>query len=546
MAYRQSIDQQNQREFPWYGFGMSIIFIVSVILRFWQLGRFNTLVFDEVYYAKFSNDYLTNTPFFNAHPPLSQYLIAWGIWLGSHLPFGQEITNNLAGSPLAPWTYRWLNALTGSFIPLVVGAIAYQLTRRKSYSLIVTLLVATDGLILVESRYALNNIYLVIFGLLGQLCLFIALNFSSKGHNIHKNYHNNNKNNKKRRWFWLIVAGLSFGASFSIKWNGLWFLLGTYLIIIASWFIKIFFNAKNQPTGNESYDIQLNKNQVNKNQFISPIARLTEFNLLELIFTLIIIPVGFYGLMWIPHLQQNPTPDFWQMQSEILGYHQRIQDGPKVHPYCAKWFTWPLMLRPIVYFYQNTESLKQPDLTLPNLPAHMQSAIYDVHAMGNPALWWFSAVAIILLIFILGHYFWVEIKGKFQKKRQRYSDQLINYDDHSNNINGLTNHIAFPPIVEIWLIFYLVSNWLANLLPWAKVTRCVFIYHYMGASIFAMLALAWWIERWLYSQKSYLRIIGLTVILLVLMSFVFWLPVYLGEPISGKAWQMRMWFKSWI
>ncbi len=45
----------------------------------WQLERFNTLVFDEVYYAKFANDYLTKTPFFNAHPPLSQYIIAIGI-----------------------------------------------------------------------------------------------------------------------------------------------------------------------------------------------------------------------------------------------------------------------------------------------------------------------------------------------------------------------------------------------------------------------------------------------------------------------------------
>jgi dolichyl-phosphate-mannose--protein O-mannosyl transferase len=41
--------------------------------------RFNTLVFDEVYYAKFAKDYLTKTPFFNPHPPLSQYIIAIGI-----------------------------------------------------------------------------------------------------------------------------------------------------------------------------------------------------------------------------------------------------------------------------------------------------------------------------------------------------------------------------------------------------------------------------------------------------------------------------------
>jgi len=59
--------------------GRFAVFFLSLTLRFWELERFNTLVFDEVYYAKFANDYLTKTPFFNAHPSLSQYIIAIGI-----------------------------------------------------------------------------------------------------------------------------------------------------------------------------------------------------------------------------------------------------------------------------------------------------------------------------------------------------------------------------------------------------------------------------------------------------------------------------------
>ncbi|NER02475.1 MAG: phospholipid carrier-dependent glycosyltransferase, partial [Okeania sp. SIO3C4] len=119
MLFMQLISRKSSR---WFIVGMTSIFIFSIMLRFWQLGRFNTLVFDEVYYAKFANNYLTKTDFFNAHPPLSQYIIAISIWIGSHLPFGQEIVNNETGSTLAPWTYRWVNALTGSFIPVVVGA----------------------------------------------------------------------------------------------------------------------------------------------------------------------------------------------------------------------------------------------------------------------------------------------------------------------------------------------------------------------------------------------------------------------------------------
>jgi len=62
-----------------FSLAMLGVFLLSLTLRFWQLERFNTLVFDEVYYAKFAKDYLTKTPFFNAHPPLSQYIIAIGL-----------------------------------------------------------------------------------------------------------------------------------------------------------------------------------------------------------------------------------------------------------------------------------------------------------------------------------------------------------------------------------------------------------------------------------------------------------------------------------
>ena len=100
------------------------IFVFSLAIRFWGLERFNTFVFDEIYYAKFANKYLTKTPFFNAHPPLSKYLIAIGIAIGEKLPFGSGVVNDLTGSVVKSWSYRWLNALTGSFVPLVVAGLA--------------------------------------------------------------------------------------------------------------------------------------------------------------------------------------------------------------------------------------------------------------------------------------------------------------------------------------------------------------------------------------------------------------------------------------
>jgi dolichyl-phosphate-mannose--protein O-mannosyl transferase len=478
----------SKSSFPWFGIGLTAIFLVSLVLRFWGLGRFNALVFDEVYYAKFANDYLTKTNFFNAHPPFSQYIIAIGMWIGSHLPFGQDTVNSLTGSLRSTWSYRWLNALTGSFIPLVVAALAYQLNRRKSFALIAALFAATDGLFLVESRYALNNVYLVILGLLGQLCFLLALSSQAQ-----------------RRWIMLVLSGVFFGASACIKWNGLWFLLGAYMVWAAAWILQLV--KKRTADHSKNHPLQPLRN---------PLQNLTQLNILHVFLPLGIIPVLTYSLLWIPHLLMNPTPGFWQAQKEILTFHEKIGSGPEVHPYCSNWYSWLLMWRPVAYFYQTARNTTEQVPTYPPLPAGAGQVIYDVHAMGNPILWWLSTAAILLLLLLVTQRF---------LKRSGWQTPLT---------------------PQTWIALYLVLNWLANLLPWVRVTRCTFLYHYMGSSVFSGLALAWLVDRWLNSKQPQYRSAGITVIFLVLMAFVFWLPIFLGLPLSVKGYEFRMWFPSWI
>lgn len=480
---------------PWFKLGMVSIFLVSVALRFWGLSRFNTLVFDEVYYATFARNYLTHTPFFDGHPPLSKYIIAIGIWLGNQMPFGKDTMNDLTGSYLSTFSYRWLNALTGSFIPLVVAAIAYQLNHRRSYAFIAALFIAADGLFLVESRYALNNVYLDIFGLLGQLFFLMAL--SAKG---------------IRRWSWLALSGVWFGASASIKWNGLWFLLGAYLLWICAWLMKLVRELRSQHKG---------VNRQDSTPSLMPLQNLTQLNLLHILFGLGIIPVLLYIIIWIPHLQLNPEFGLWEVQKQILSYHQRV-GGNNIHPYCSPWYTWLLMIRPVAYFYHTARDTTELVPTFPPLPAGVGKVIYDVHAIGNPILWWLSTAAILLLLLVV-------VKDLLSR----------------------TGFFKNQPTPSSWIALYLVINWLANLLPWLDVRRCTFLYHYMGSYIFAVLGLAWIVDKWLSSHKPGLRTAGFTIISLILLAFVFWMPIYLGLPLSTNKWsldsyQIRMWFRSWI
>jgi dolichyl-phosphate-mannose-protein mannosyltransferase len=451
--------------------GIIIVCIVSVLLRFWGLDRFNEFVFDEVYYAKFANNYLTGTKFFNSHPPLSQYLIAIGIWIGDRLPFGQDTKNLLTGSLHSTFSYRWMNALFGSFIPPVVAAIAYQLTYRFSYAFLAALLISLDGLFLVDSRYALNNIYLILFGLIGQLCVLMAIRTGE----IHRSR-------------LITFAGIAFGASIACKWNGLWFLIGVYVLLL----IANIWTAIRQPP-----DQSAGEND-------SLLDRLAKIRLETVIIYLGILPIIVYSLLWIPHLIQNPTPNFIDVQLAILNYHEQVGNGTEIHPYCANWYTWPLLMRPLAYYFNQYK---------PNY-------YHDVHAMGNPVLWWLAFAA------ILGCG-WLLIKAR-----------LTSYQIVRHQIPSLNRHDLGIPI-------FILTNYLINLLPWVKVTRCLFIYHYMGAVLFAIMGLAWFVDRWLRSSSKFWQAAGLTTIFMVAASFVFWLPVYLGLPIAKNDLYYRLW-DFWI
>ncbi|MEA5514905.1 dolichyl-phosphate-mannose--protein mannosyltransferase [Nodularia sp. UHCC 0506] len=507
----------------WFQIGILGVFILSLSFRFWGLERFNTLVFDEVYFAKFGNNYLTNTPFFNAHPPLSQYIIGMGIWIGSHLPFGQDTVNELTGSVRSPWSYRWLNALTGSFIPIVVAAIAYQLNHCYRFALLAGLFTACDGFFLVESRYALNNIYIVIFGLLGQWFLLLALN----------------NQNQQRSW-WLVLAGISFGASVATKWNGLWFLLGAYLIWIAVYIIRGFQSFPHTPIFWKSPKTVINDSQIffsawyrkwidlnNKsleNTIQTPLENLTQITIWQMLFYLGIIPAIVYSIIWIPHLLLDRRYGFIAVHQKILNFHLQMGgNNANVHPYCAAWYKWPLMNRPIAYYYQTAEGVNQPSFGLPSsLPTETGKIIYDVHAMGNPFLWWFGVTAILFLAVML------MLKVLIPWFKQQHFHPPVN----------LT--------VDAGLALYLVLNYAANLLPWVKVTRCVFMYHYMCAVVFVFLAIAWFVDQCLSSYYREIRAVGVTITFLILAAFIFWMPLYLGLPLSPEGYKIRMWFNTWI
>ncbi|NJM44872.1 MAG: phospholipid carrier-dependent glycosyltransferase, partial [Alkalinema sp. RU_4_3] len=260
-----------------------------------------------------------------------------------------------------------------------------------------------------ESRYALNNVYLILFGLLGQVLLLWGVR----------------REGFYARWGAIALAGVFFGAAASVKWNGLWYLFGTLAIVVMAqgmvgW--RSWFGNNATVSNSEGWW-----------------GRLGRLNPLGLLVCLTVVPGVFYFLEWIPHLLLNHKngiwPDFLELQWQILTYHQGVKAGKDVHPYCSTWWSWLGMVRPVAYFYRiDVNPQEIIPLNHPNPPALAGSLVYDVHAMGNPLLWWSSTVAIVLaLLYDL---------GAIGRRR----------------LDGLVRWINV--------------GYLANLLPWVGVTRC--------------------------------------------------------------------------
>lgn len=185
--------------------------------------------------------------------------------------------------------------------------------------------------------------------------------------------------------------------------------------------------------------------------------------------------------------QPNPWLGIYTWHSQALGYHLNLT---ATHPWGSPWWSWPLLKRPVLFYYTQTSTAAQV-----------------ITAMGNPLLWWSSTVAVLLATLEM-----------IQKGWQRQK--------------GLLDH----PLVPLLLGYY------TFLLPWALVHRVLFLYHYLPAYGFALLILTYYLVE-LWKRQPWLVILFLLVT--TACSFYF-LPWALGSPLSFSWLKAHIWVNSWL
>ena len=163
------------------------------------------------------------------------------------------------------------------------------------------------------------------------------------------------------------------------------------------------------------------------------------------------------------------------------------------HPWGSPWWSWPIMLRPIRFFYgANAEGLLQV-----------------VVAIGNPLIWWSSTLAVLA--------------GLLDIARKAIARKLS----------------ADDPIIPI------VLGYVFLLAPWMPGTRIPYIYNYLPIYAFAILALVYWLCRiWNRPRWGPWVVVSFTVCAVALT--VFFLPMAIALPITQEDLMHRVWFDYWL
>ena len=179
----------------------------------------------------------------------------------------------------------------------------------------------------------------------------------------------------------------------------------------------------------------------------------------------------------------------------------------KLHPYSSSWFTWPIMFRPIAYYFSSQEVISASGESL--------TVFNAVHFFPNPALTLLSSIAIFIL-------------------------SLNWLSSFSKVISSKTYNSDFVSTTFILLGYY------TNFLPWALVSRSAFIYHYQASACFSFIALAYLLYKISLKEKVEYKALYILSITLIIAATIYWLPIQLGLDISAENFQSKMWLDSWI
>ncbi|KQS68447.1 dolichyl-phosphate-mannose--protein mannosyltransferase [Modestobacter sp. Leaf380] len=463
----------------------AVLGIATFVSRLWDLSYPGDLLFDEAYY-----------------PPEANEMLEWGYEYNRgytfivHPPLGKWlIASGIRVFGYDGFGWRFPSLVAGTVAVVVLTRLARRLTGSTLLGLVAGLLMALDGFSFTLGRIGLLDVFLQVFVVSAVACLVVDRD------RVRQRVRERTAGlTGAATGFalgprgWRIAAGVLFGCAASVKWSGVYFL--AFFAVLSLFWDRAAWREAGVP---------------------SPTRTVLRRGLPGAVWALAVLPVLTYlasftgwflgessqGRHWA---DQNPDTAFpfvpgalrslWHMHEEWLSFHNGLSTP---HPWESGPWSWLVDGRPILLW--NPQGLTD---------STGDQVVRYILMVGTPTLWLVFAPAVLWL--------------GWRLVARRDPAALV----------------VVVAIAAGW------GTWFVNL------ERTMFIFYMAPVLPFFVLAVTLALQDVLGPVRATLarRRLGLAAVSLyvavVAMTFVFFYPVLVGQPLSYAEWLQRMWFPSWF
>jgi dolichyl-phosphate-mannose--protein O-mannosyl transferase len=443
-------------------------------LRLWHLSSPHEYVFDEVYYAK-DGCFDAGYPYkecdlespgeqtATVHPPLGRWIIAAGEKAFGNQPFGWRI-----GS-----------AAFGTISVLLVSLLAWQLFESAVWTGVTGLLLATEGLNLVQSRVSMLDIFVTTFLLAGFLFLVLDRKWIDRrtpeaapvGSVVLEEMEMPPDRVPSPLWRpWRLAAGVALGAAAATKWSGL---LGIVAVVLLS--------------------LVWERGRRRRSRVARPWWGAIRDETFGILLFLLLVPAAVYLASYARWFVDNGVDlgAWWRVQQGMLDYSVHLR---ATHPYASAAWKWLLLVRPVSYYYTCTAHAVNGTCT----------GSAEILALGNPLIFWGSLITIPLTAA------WGIVK------RDWIAGLIVTA--------FVIQYVPWFAVARTSFIFYMTP-----LTPFMVLSLVYVLRNIAGTSEAVQ-------------GVTPGRVFAAAVVMVSVGLFAFFWPVLVGDHISQAAWSMRIWF----
>lgn len=536
-------------EDPFIGWSAALALgLLALFLRLWRLGTPREFQFDETYYAKDAWSLLNNGYVRGYVDDANDQILSGttdGLWTdGPSMIVHPEVGKLLIGLGekafgLDPFGWRVASAVVGSLMVVVMVRLARRMTGSTLLGLVAGLLLMLDGLHFVLSRLALLDIFVAFFTLCAVACVV------------------NDRDWYRRRlaarlpsppdptsWGpvrallfrpWLLAGGVCWGLAVGTKWTAL-YPLAAFGLLVWAW----------SAGARRSFGVR------------RPVLRSLVADAPTAFAHLVLVAFVVYLLSWTGWLANageyeeglsstqytqysgegrcdgetfvDDAPDrearwptatepdasglgevtqslrsLWYYHQDVYTFHTHFLNC-STHTYQSQPSGWLLLNRPVGVA---ADTGIQPGTRGCTAPAG-SDCLRQVLLIGTPMIWWTGIIAVLFAAAM-----WIGARD------WRYG-------------------VAVVGVASTWLPWLLYDD------------RPIFLFYAVLTLPFVVLALTLAIGRLIGSSRepSTRRTVGVVVagsfLVLVLLNFAWFWPVFTHELMTHSAWLDRIWFARWI